>query len=539
MNYLNINDAGEILEAFRICNDAGEKIELFECLASRSSPPISAFVEILEKIQLEDILALTIQAFEKITDANIKEQLKQSEELLQLLSEKAKPGTSDLIRWAAAGAIETIGFDFIMVAQYLKEEPKKTFSNLVKSTYKRFSEKNLLQSNNYDEFVRFWTYGATFQLRGMTSSIDIQTNDENIINTITRVVENQGIYGIRQTNSYLKKAEEHDYPNENSRKLFENELFETACQKLSSQLLNHNPNSKSFSILIKNQIHCLQSNSLSVRKDAAATILQLNKKLLGELPYESNLLLHGIIAADKYLGKEFYYNELDFLKRKIREAAIINKSVSRIGVSQYFKNWREHLEGEKQRLEEEERRRVEEEQERRRVEEEQERRRVEEEQRKISQIKSCLENASLEIKEINPNFVSKLKVLKMDLEKDLYTLKQACIDAFEQEISSINTEISSLASERDKNSSSAYSSTNGVEGEGGAVFIICFIVFAVITAFTGVLIASCITGLIAFMYLAASLEKRNKNNKLKLKIDKRHNYINILEKHRGTIVSIN
>lgn len=517
MNYSNINDAGEILEAFRICNDAGEKIELFEFLASRSDPPISAFVEILEKIQLEDILALTIQAFEKITDADIKEQLKQSEELLQLLSEKAKPGTSDLIRWAAAGAIDTIEFDFTMVAQYLKDEPKKTFSNLVNSTYKRFSERNLLESNNYDEFVRFWTYGATFQLRGMTSNLNIQTNDENIINTITRVVENQGIYGIRQTNSYLKKAEEQDYSNENTRKLFENELFETVCQKLSSQLLNDNPNSKYFSILIKNQIHCLQSNSLSIRKDAAATILRLDNKLSEVLPYESNLLLHGIIAADTYFQKKLYsYNELDLLKRQIRESEIIEQSVSRIGVSQYFKDWREYLEGQKRRVEEEERRRVE---------EEPERRRVEEEQRKINQIKSCLYNALLEREKMRPFFIRKLQ--EMDFGKDSYTLKKDCIYAFDQEISSIRTEISSNESERYKNSA--------------AVFI-GWIVISGIAFIGSILIAANIIGTMVIFFLAFCLgyylKKINPNDIVEILIHSSRDSLNILEKHRGEIVKI-
>lgn len=125
MDCNNLHTAAEVLEAFRACSDTGEEIELFECLATRPEPPLEAFVEILKNIPLEPVLALTIQAFGKITNADIKARLKQSDDLLEMLSRQAQSGSTDLIRWAAATAIEEVGFDFIAVSRYLSQEPKK------------------------------------------------------------------------------------------------------------------------------------------------------------------------------------------------------------------------------------------------------------------------------------------------------------------------------------------------------------------------------------------------------------------------------
>ncbi len=118
MNYVELNTASDILEAFSLCNDPGEEIELFECLATRLDPPVPAFVEILQKIKLEPALVLTIKAFGAITDADIKAQLKQSDDLLVMLSKQAESGTSDLIRWTAATTIDRIGFSPVSIAQH-------------------------------------------------------------------------------------------------------------------------------------------------------------------------------------------------------------------------------------------------------------------------------------------------------------------------------------------------------------------------------------------------------------------------------------
>ncbi len=159
MNCTDINTAAEILNAFRDCKDNPEKeIELFDCLATRSDPPLEAFFEIAKLIKLETLLALTIQAFGKITDPEIKARMKESNELLELLSQKAESGSSDLIRWSAATAIEDIGFDFLMVAQYLSQNPNKIIEGIVQSN-------NILSSNEPNKISRFWSYGPSEKLK--------------------------------------------------------------------------------------------------------------------------------------------------------------------------------------------------------------------------------------------------------------------------------------------------------------------------------------------------------------------------------------
>jgi hypothetical protein len=108
MDYREIDTAAEILAAFKGYANAGEEIQLFESLAQRDEPPLNAFVEILKNIKLETVLALTIQAFGKITNDDVKARLKGSEDLLELLCDRAKSGSSDLIKWSAATTIERL-----------------------------------------------------------------------------------------------------------------------------------------------------------------------------------------------------------------------------------------------------------------------------------------------------------------------------------------------------------------------------------------------------------------------------------------------
>jgi S1 RNA binding domain len=169
MNYLEIDTAEQLLNAFKQCQNAGEEIQLFESLAERENPPLDAFVEILRKIKLETVLALSIQAFGKITNDDVKARLKSSEDLLVLLCEQAKSGATDLIRWSAATTIENVGFSFIDVCQYLTEEPTGIIQRIVQPKVNILIElerKNYLvirdtNTDEYNNFIRFWTYGAS------------------------------------------------------------------------------------------------------------------------------------------------------------------------------------------------------------------------------------------------------------------------------------------------------------------------------------------------------------------------------------------
>jgi WD40 repeat protein len=191
MNCTNLNTAAEILEAFRACNNPGEEIELFECLATRPDPPVRAFVDILRSIKLEAVVALTIQAFGKITDADIKVRLKESEDLLTMLSQQAQSGSSDLIRWSAATTIDNLGFDFIDVSRYLSEEPRKIAEKIAKPKIQKFETLDLrdnirLQSPANDEYinlVHFFTY-ASLELR-QALKLKAQLQEAKKVRTLT------------------------------------------------------------------------------------------------------------------------------------------------------------------------------------------------------------------------------------------------------------------------------------------------------------------------------------------------------------------
>lgn len=290
MNCSNLNTAAEILEAFRACNNPGEEIELFECLADRSDPPVGAFVDILRSIKLEAVLALATQAFGKIKDANIKAQLKGSQDLLTILSQQAQSGSSDLIRWSAATTIDNLGFDFIAVCQYLSEEPKTISEKIVQSKVKRFSEENLLDSNDYSDFVLFWVYGALDRLKEI--SLDSNFADGSQIYITCQIVMNYlELKGIKDVNAALQRAE---LMWDNAFPIDENEVFEGSAQRIAKEKLEGEANTNELNILVENQLHCLQSNNLSTRKSSAQVISKLGTTFLAQLKQSNPTLASAV-----------------------------------------------------------------------------------------------------------------------------------------------------------------------------------------------------------------------------------------------------
>ena len=154
MNYDGIETSAEILSAFQQCQNAGEEIDLFEELAQRSEPPIAAFVEILQKIKLEPVLALAIQAVGWVKTPEVIDRLRQSDDLLEMLCEKAKSGATDLIKWSAAKTIIAVGFEFMAVSQYLTETPEQ----IIESAIARRSNQNTYSNDTQAEFINFWVY---------------------------------------------------------------------------------------------------------------------------------------------------------------------------------------------------------------------------------------------------------------------------------------------------------------------------------------------------------------------------------------------
>jgi hypothetical protein len=266
MDYNSLNTAAEILDAFKQCQNAGEEIQLFESLAERENPPVDAFVEILRKIKLETVLALAIQAFGKITNDEVNARLKGSEDLLAMLCEQAKSGATDLIRWSAATTIEKVGFSFIDVSQYLTEEPTVIIQRIVQSKVNKLYTGH----DDYDSSIRFWVYGATYQLRAVTANIDGIDNfarrhrDEQSAYVVNAVVKAQDVWGIRNINLLLIELLQ------DCKSDFFNFIF--AGQSTSENILRERTNNvlkpSEFRVLISNQIFCVGSQYSTIRKCA-------------------------------------------------------------------------------------------------------------------------------------------------------------------------------------------------------------------------------------------------------------------------------
>jgi archaellum component FlaC len=321
MNYSSLRTAADIMDAFQKCQNAGERIDLFEALATSDEPPVEAFVEILRNVKLEAVIALTIQAFGKITDADIGERLKQSDDLLAILSEQAQSGRTDLIRWSAATTIVNIGFDFIAVSQHLTVEPKSIADRIMQAKLRRLEDKNLLSSNDFDEYLNFWVYGNLDALKIQTASMSYEQDSkyEELINKIFRVLV---LRAIKDVNKALERAES---MGSSALEVDENELFElAACQEAINQIKNKSINSDD---LIASFVHCLQSRNREIRNIATHNLSEIDKSLLGSFnQYYQPSLLTAISLIQEEVNannssKSYYdgksYNNLKFIANNL------------------------------------------------------------------------------------------------------------------------------------------------------------------------------------------------------------------------------
>jgi hypothetical protein len=171
------------------------------------------------------------------------EKLKNSDELLDILSALVKSGSSELICWDAASTIQSIGFSFLDISRYLPEEPYKTNENIVDLMIgtlfdyeKSQSDSKISNRIGLEKYTNFWIYGPTFHLRTATSRFQ-RENAKKFISIIEIIVRSQGFHGIRETNKLLKRAEDKDFSQNVFQGSCENELFESLTQELSSELL--------------------------------------------------------------------------------------------------------------------------------------------------------------------------------------------------------------------------------------------------------------------------------------------------------------
>ncbi len=343
MDCTTLTTAAEILEAFRTCSNAGEPIELFECLATRPNPPVGAFVEILENIRLEVVLALTIQAFGQIADAETKARLKQSKDLLTMLSQQAQSGSTDLIRWAAATAIETVGFDFIAVSRHLSEDPQNIAEKIVQSKVKRLAEQNLINSDDYDGFIRFWIYGPRYKLREVSRG-DFWHSRQNwqrekgrgynsYFDVCWQVMTALDFRGLKEINTGLKRAEA---MGDNALAIDENEIFEGMAQVIAADKLKEQLNYGEADLLIEIQLRCLQSNNPETRKAAALEISSLGNNFLDELKRSSPLLALAIsiFREDLFSSNQYSRKTSNFLETLAEDIESLSRNMGRKKVRQ-------------------------------------------------------------------------------------------------------------------------------------------------------------------------------------------------------------
>ena len=290
------------------------------------------------------MLALAIQAFGKITDDDVKTRLKDSDDLLAMLCEQAKSGATDLIRWSAATTIKNIGFEITAFSQYLTEEPSEIIHRIVSSKIKILidSERGtneIRESNDYENFIRFWIYGATYDLR--IATIHSSVINKSVAIVINDIVEAQGVWGIKQTNLLLSKAERKSYPDDSARQVYENNLFEEISQNKSYWFLQKPTSHENTKILIQNQIHCLQSDYRICRKYASWGIFGLDGYLLNKLEIDepSTMLtarvmyeIEDFISDKKFPETNFTCQRIDELIKNIR--LILNGYITRSKVTQ-------------------------------------------------------------------------------------------------------------------------------------------------------------------------------------------------------------
>jgi hypothetical protein len=330
MNYDNLHTTEDILKAFQGCQDAGEEIDLFEALAWRDKPPIDAFIEIVRKIKLEPLLALATQALGWVKDAEILERLKKSDELLEILSNLAKSGATDLIKWSAAKSIVAIGFDFISVSQHLTEMP----GNIIEKMYAKHSKKNTTGNDS----INFWVYGDTYQLR-----FGICDRSE-----IFNVLRSKSVRGVKENNFFLREAYDNfNEIDESTRNdVYENLDFTLSGQQISQFVLTAFPDDfielSKCKTLILNQIYCINSRHSEVRKAAVKFLHETNQiKNKSENTQDSYFdVLYDVINRIRIITNDiqkFYPKELGLEKLGYVDDIDVEESNKRVD-SEYDEN---------------------------------------------------------------------------------------------------------------------------------------------------------------------------------------------------------
>ncbi|KOR34560.1 hypothetical protein AM228_23340 [Planktothricoides sp. SR001] len=179
---INLKNGRDLAASFEKAKNPGEKVELFFAVAeNQPEVAVPAFVEILETQAKQPIRALALQGLGRIRDPHIKQALAacDTEEDLQVLRDvanevKGKGEVSgDLTRWAAAWAIENIGFSQDAIPHLeggaLTEPPYRIRNEIIGRKLQEIGRIQILDSRNevtpeYEINLEFWLYGPTEEL---------------------------------------------------------------------------------------------------------------------------------------------------------------------------------------------------------------------------------------------------------------------------------------------------------------------------------------------------------------------------------------
>jgi HEAT repeat protein len=194
INIENIESGRDLATSFKKAKNAGKQVELFFAVAeNKPEVAVPAFAEILETKASPSMRALALQGLGRIRDPHIKQALAacDTEEDLQVLRDVANEVkgkgevSSDLTRWAAAWAIENIGFPWDAIEHLqggaLTDPPYRIRNEIINRKLQEISRLQILDSRNvstpeYERNLEFWLYGPTEELfREQSTSVQYQT----------------------------------------------------------------------------------------------------------------------------------------------------------------------------------------------------------------------------------------------------------------------------------------------------------------------------------------------------------------------------
>ncbi len=201
INIENIKSGRDLATSFKNAKNPGEQVELFFAVAeNKPEVAVSAFAEILETKASPPMRALALQGLGRIRDPHIKQALAacDTEEDLQVLRDVANEAkgkgkvSSDLTRWAAAWAIENIGFPWDAIEHLqggaLTDPPYRIRNEIINRKLQEISRLQILDSRDvstpeYERNLEFLLYGPTEELfrADFVNSPKYQTLVEDVI----------------------------------------------------------------------------------------------------------------------------------------------------------------------------------------------------------------------------------------------------------------------------------------------------------------------------------------------------------------------